>query len=1070
MVGLDDGEVIGRAGERATLREALERALRGRGGIVVIRGEAGIGKSTLAEAAAERAQALGFDVLFGRAWEFADAPAYFPLWSALRALGLLDMARATRGEAEAFQLWEATLGVLAAAEKPILWRLEDLHAADAQTLALLLFLGVPIHALPVLIVMTVRTGDPRAEGSVGRCIARIARDGVDLTLEPLPRGEVAALAARAVGRALDEAMIDRLMDRTNGVPLFVVECGRAARQDPRRLLSPPASVVELVGERLEQLPLRTRLTLNDAAVLGREFRAGTLAGMRGVLPASAIDELLPALRMGLVSELAPGYFAFSHALVRDAIYERMSREERRKAHAAAEDALATLQDDPAVLLERAQHALEAVVEGREARTLELTARALEMLEASGAHDRAYALASRLLQAQDAAPGLGGPGVHDLLRAARLARSAGLHREAERHAEAAMARTRAAGDARALGEAVLILGANLQPGVVDAALVARLEEARARLGGEHPALACRLTARLAAALQPASDPRVPVEMARGAITDARRTEDTAVLAETLYTATSALIDYVPVREIRALSVELLELATARGDHPKALRALARLVMADVELGDLGAYERDTDRLLAFARQVGHPRLAWRPLLLASMRALAQGDFASSERHVVEVEQLERVTDDPALALSLYAHRCVRAIAIEDEETLLASIAGMEEMLARVPNGRMFVSLTRLLQHVRQGDREGAREELARLRPFEEVLALDASFVLLTAEALALAGSAEQQRERLARIEPRRAEGFSMGHIVMTYEGPVSRILGLLRRSLGDLDGAIRDLGDAFETCRAHGLRPFAARIGLELGSTLIQAGRIEEGRGRIEAVRSDAEAMGLRKLAERFQAAVASSAGVPATGPVATAPTVSMASMASSAPSAARAGAAHGRAPASLPPQFTILPEGATWRVMYSGRQVSVRDSRGMQLLARLVERPREELHVLALASDGPAILVEVNAEQTIDAEARKAYRRRIADLEGEIGEARQNSDLARADALERERTFLEEELARAFGLGGGARKLGSVSERARINVQRRLKDAIGRIREVDAEIGAYLDGAVRTGTYCVFRP
>jgi hypothetical protein len=167
---------------------------------------------------------------------------------------------------------------------------------------------------------------------------------------------------------------------------------------------------------------------------------------------------------------------------------------------------------------------------------------------------------------------------------------------------------------------------------------------------------------------------------------------------------------------------------------------------------------------------------------------------------------------------------------------------------------------------------------------------------------------------------------------------------------------------------------------------------------------------------------------------------------------------------------SMVREGDVWRVDAGQRSVRVRHSRGLELLARLVERPGEELHVLALASDTGTTVVEGDAGELLDPQARREYQARLGELEEELAEAAAGHDLGRKARLDREREALEGELARAVGLGGRARPAASASERARVNAQRRLKDALARIAEADPALGARLTRAVHTGTYCCFRP
>jgi non-specific serine/threonine protein kinase len=104
----------------------------------------------------------------------------------------------------------------------------------------------------------------------------------------------------------------------------------------------------------------------------------------------------------------------------------------------------------------------------------------------------------------------------------------------------------------------------------------------------------------------------------------------------------------------------------------------------------------------------------------------------------------------------------------------------------------------------------------------------------------------------------------------------------------------------------------------------------------------------------------------------------------------------------------------------------------------------------------------------LDAAAKADYRERLESLKEELDEARSFNDAGRASALHEELDFIAGELAAGVGLGGRSRKAASNAERARVNVQRRLKDALARIEEQSPELGRRLARAVRTGTFCVF--
>lgn len=657
----------GRGAELALLSERLGAAAAGQGSIALLYGEAGIGKSTLAAAVAEQALQAGFRVESGRAMELTLAPAWFPLRGCLKALSI--EARADSEQA-AFGLWESVLEALSRTtlSQPVLWYLEDLHAADAQTLDLLRYLAHPAKALRFMVLGTVRAKDPRIEPAAEERLNRLARDALRIDLGPLDDAAIGALVSQILGRPLDPKAIAEWSDRTGGNPLFLVECARSLRAQRGKATGLPATVVQVVLERLAALPGEARALLERGAVLGRDFSASTLARMSGALPAATIDALLPALKSGLLSETGPGSFRFSHALVCEAILGALSREERREAHAQAEAALALLGDTPERLVARAWHAIDGLGRVPEARAEAIVRSAIALLAQQGAHDRAYALWLRWTELGSAAPS------HlALIEGARLATLAGDYRGARAHSEAALGLARAVpqdGDqathAAAFARAALALGADLTPGLVDPRLVRALEEASTLLAAPDgdPSLRCRVKARLAAAQQPARDPQLPVEMAREAIAEARRLGDPELIRETLFVASAALTEYVDVTEIKRLAEELLERSLVAGDHERALRAHIRRALAQLELGDIAAFQVDVDRIVAAARNLGHPRLLWRPLIVGSLLALMLGRFEESERLLEEVDELRGLTDDPALAETYFAHRSLRLLAIDD----------------------------------------------------------------------------------------------------------------------------------------------------------------------------------------------------------------------------------------------------------------------------------------------------------------------------------------------------------------------------------------------------------------------
>jgi tetratricopeptide (TPR) repeat protein len=177
-------------------------------------------------------------------------------------------------------------------------------------------------------------------------------------------------------------------------------------------------------------------------------------------------------------------------------------------------------------------------------------------------------------------------------------------------------------------------------------------------------------------------------------------------------------------------------------------------------------------------------------------------------------------------------------------------------------------------------------------------------------------------------------------------------------------------------------------------------------------------------------------------------------------------------------------EGDYWSVIFDGHTVRVRDLKGMRYLARLLADPGREYHVLDLvaAETGHSTHVDSthvanlprsafgDAGEILDARAKDAYRRRLAEIEDDIDQARALGDAERAAQADAERDFLVRELARAFGLGGRDRRAASASERARASVTRAIRQAIARIGEHHPQLGEHLSRTIRTGTYCGYHP
>ena len=170
-------------------------------------------------------------------------------------------------------------------------------------------------------------------------------------------------------------------------------------------------------------------------------------------------------------------------------------------------------------------------------------------------------------------------------------------------------------------------------------------------------------------------------------------------------------------------------------------------------------------------------------------------------------------------------------------------------------------------------------------------------------------------------------------------------------------------------------------------------------------------------------------------------------------------------------------EGDYWSVAFDGQTVHVRDLKGMHYLALLLADPGREHHVLDLvaaesdqAADPLRSAAFGDAGLVLDARAKEAYRRRLAEIDEDIEEARASGDAEREAQADAERDFIVRELANAVGLGGRDRRVASGSERARAGVTRATRQAMARIAEHHLQLGEHLRETIRTGTYCAYVP
>ena len=363
--------LVGRDQELAALLEAYAQVA-GDGRLVVIEGEAGIGKTRLADELAGHARSLGASVVRGRCYEEEAGVAYGPFIEGLRGVlaagPSLDevprhwLAEARRllpelveaypglpepgpldGPAAGRQFFEGVSQVLLAATAgpvPGLLVVDDLQWADEASLDVLAYLVHRLEGRPLLVVACWRSEQVPADARLRRLAAETRRAGRGSVLE-LPRLDAAGVAELVAAVAPARAGAAGLLhERTEGLPFLVLEYLAAVGEDGELPALLPGGARDLLAARVRGVGDAARQVLATAAVLGRSFEVDTARAASGRSDEEAVAALEELAARGLVHEVAGDVYDFGHGLVRDLVYEQTSLARRRLLHRRVGEALA----------------------------------------------------------------------------------------------------------------------------------------------------------------------------------------------------------------------------------------------------------------------------------------------------------------------------------------------------------------------------------------------------------------------------------------------------------------------------------------------------------------------------------------------------------------------------------------------------------------------------------------------------------------------------------------------------------------------------------------------------------
>jgi tetratricopeptide (TPR) repeat protein len=891
--------LAGRERELAQLVCGVEDASRGRGGTILLVGEAGIGKTRLSEELERAAIDRGAEVVWGRAWEAGGAPPFWPWIEVLRAIlersdpalvssrlggGRRELAQLVPELAEStppssassvgdrLLLFEAIRGFLSrtASQKPLVIVLEDLHAADASSLLLLGFVAQRAQSARLLVIGTYREVEARSDESMSELLSKVARYAQVIPLGGLDPEAVARLVSES-SITVSPVIARRVHEATEGNPLFVDELLRVLEHRKREHVSLdslpiPDGVSAAIREHLRRLSPTAREALDVCSILGREPSVSVAAAMIAQEPTALAGPLAEAVKLGLLVDLAADRYRFSHVLVREVLHEDLEAGLRAELHRRAAEHLERVSDgDPAAPLAEIAHHLSLGDRAARARAIDYFVRASKRADDQLAYEDAAALVERALELLTVvAPEDRSRRLELLLDlGAALIRSARMEK-AHEACRAAARLARDLGSAESFARAALIYGGHLSAGVVDENLIVLLREALSRLEETDGAMRAQVTARLAAALQPAPKPREPIEMAQQAIDMARRVGDRRALLTVLHFGGAAMAEVALPEERLSADEQLLAIGTELGDKISVLRARSRLAFDHLDFGDLDRAKQEAQEYERVARELRQPIHLIRVHLFNSLWAMIEGRFADCERFADEATALAERVEHPLALAYVRAHRWSVARAADRPKQMIEHFSELNVVYRQTPEKDAFIGS----HFPRIGDLEGTRLTLSRIPISDDPLLHHSSCAIHLAELCLAAGDVDRARWAY-RGYLLRSGLLASTAMSMSCEGPVSRALMLFAIVLEDWEAVDRHYAQSREVCVRINARPLLARLDHELAEALLRRARSED-LPRIDQLASSSRALaaslGMEELVAKIDRSLATPATIPGVVP------------------------------------------------------------------------------------------------------------------------------------------------------------------------------------------------------------
>jgi DNA-binding winged helix-turn-helix (wHTH) protein/tetratricopeptide (TPR) repeat protein len=888
---------VGRDDVMDELASQLGDCFAGRGRVALLVGEPGIGKTCTAFELVAEARRRGALVLEGHATEGEGAPAFWPWMQALRGMiravgsegiaatlgpGAAELARllpelrdSLPGLAEPdplesaqarFRFFDAVTTALqtASRERPLVVFLDDLHWADEPTLLLFEFLAREVRHARVLLLGAYRDVELRRQHPLARVLADLAREPHyrRMPLSGLCAEDVARFIERSTGRPALTGLADAVFRMTEGNPFFVHETVRLLAAEgrleqgggpgPSWELGLPEGVREVIGRRLDRLSADCNRALTLAAVVGREFDVPVLERVCELPAGQVLDLLDEAESARIVAPVAtsshpapPGRYAFSHALVRETLYDELTGPQRVRQHRRVAETLEALGGERSGthLAELARQFFQAAPGGDVARALDYCVRAGEAALELLAWEEAVAHFERALQAVELAVPIDDEKRCELILALGQAQwQAGQYPEGRRTFSEAAGLARKLERADLLSHAAVGLGgwpqffADEPPGGPADANRALLEEALEQL----PSDALALRSRVLAGLAGHTDMDLRRQHSLEAVELARAAGGADALFDALYARLVALLGPDDTQRRLETATELVELAMRSGRRDRIFMAREARVRSLMLLGDIPSVDRELDACEDLADELRLPIYHHSIARFRLARALGDGRLDDALRINTQVRALGEKSGDWAGELLS-----------DGIEAWVGHMRGASDGLASILDRALEIGghLGPVLHALGAyfltgvGRHESARRELEAVarNGFADVPANEGWLISVALAGVSAARLGECEHAQRARelLEPHAGLVVSHQHMRL-YLMPVQAVIATASHALGERERALREYEAAIDRCARIGARPAGVAVRRGLAGLLASGRPSAAERKRAQALRAEAE--------------------------------------------------------------------------------------------------------------------------------------------------------------------------------------------------------------------------------------